>query len=200
MQDDWRDQNSDSENESGGDFDALSAVSSAEHNDDSDFEYDTVRELIEAVTRDTNRVGRMEPMEFLEWACGLPITPEPIALPSVLFECADEIRKLSKAQLHNRRRAALQHWQQRKAMTAAAWKVFSPPVWTQMHQHKCVAQERYEKLPWNIQSVLGPEKNLILLAEMLAAAKAVDEHLVRDLEEGMRALLVVRECPKPGPA
>ena len=66
------------------------------------------------------------------------------------------VTSLSPAQLQSCRQRARQHWSERKRVL--------DPVW----------ERQLKALPWHVRSVLGPKKNLLLLAELLAVTSSQD--------------------------
>ena len=93
----------------------------------------------------------MTPWDHLEWAQSLPRVSGFVPLPPVLARavqrctamCADEVRAF--------RAERLEFWRERERVTGLAW-----------------AQER-AKLPFHVREVLGPDKNIRLLAEIASA-------------------------------
>ena len=77
----------------------------------------------------------------------------------------------------DKRVAAVQHWSERKRMLDPAWRT----TWA--------------SLPPHVQSVLGPKKNLLLLAEMLDRAGSPDTLLVPHLTFGFP---LIGQLPRSG--
>ena len=73
---------------------------------------------------------------------------------------------MSVAELQATRCSALEFWRQRKLVTDPQW------------------QSLFKRLPVHCQSVLGPEKNLLLFKEMLDAICWPDQHLFHNLCHG----------------
>ena len=98
----------------------------------------------------------MSPADHFEWALKLPAVVSGSRLPEVLENAVCRSASMSPAELHEHRVRALAHWEERKRVT--------DPLWRQA----------FQRLPWHCQSVLGPEKNLFLLQEMLESIKWPD--------------------------
>ena len=116
------------------------------------------------------------PLSHLDWALRLPRCTGALETPeayrsAINWHCADPSAVLSF------RTRQLAFWRHRQRVTAPAW----------------LAQ--YAGLPAHVRSILGPEKNLVLLAEMLEAARSPDLELPADLADGFP---LVGEIPRSG--
>ena len=96
----------------------------------------------------------------LEWALSLPAAEEPDAMPAILSEALQRAESCTDSQLQAHRASRLQHWAERKRVTGPAW------------------QQAFSQLPAHCKCVLGPEKNLFLLAEMLESVEWPDTSLI----------------------
>jgi len=121
--------------------------------------------FVQALLADVERLDKMSPVEHLYWARTLPVCSDPEA-PEHLRLALARILQLSPVELQESREAAKRHWSERKRVL--------DPEWEQL----------YGKLPQHVQSVLGPKKNLLLLAELLAAAHSPDHKLLEHLLQG----------------
>ena len=108
----------------------------------------------------------LNPLEHLEWALSLPPAEEFQSLPVCLEAWLDTELALDAPSLAKVRFESLQRWRERKRVL--------DPLWAR----------ELALLPEHVQSVLGPKKNLLLLAEMLQAIQWPDQRLVDDLKQG----------------
>ena len=111
-------------------------------------------------------VDSLSPLDHLEWALTLPPGEDSLAVSSSLAAWLDKELSLDASSLAQIRFDSLQHWRDRKRML--------DPLWAR----------ELALLPEHVQSVLGPKKNLLLLAEMLQAIEWPDQALVEDLKRG----------------
>ena len=118
----------------------------------------------------------MSPADHFEWALKLPAVVSGVRLPEVLENAVCRSASMSPVELHEHRERALAHWEERKRVT--------DPLWRQA----------FQRLPWHCQSVLGPEKNLFLLQEMLGSIRWPDAGLVNSLAFGFPIVGQLEPC------
>ena len=122
--------------------------------------------LVEDLNADTERLKTMTPIDHQDWARSLPsICKE----SSRGMETIITIRKLlhrSNEEVMGERAAAVLYWEQRKEKLDKQW------------------HEIFPSLPWNVQSTLGQEKNILLLKEMMEEAGSPDTDLCAHLMNG----------------
>ena len=111
----------------------------------------------------------LNPLEHLEWALSIPPAEDFQSLPVNLEAWLDRELALDGLSLAKARFESLQHWRDRKRVL--------DPLWAR----------ELALLPEHVQSVLGPKKNLLLLAEMLQAIQWPDQRLVVDLKQGFHS-------------
>jgi len=121
--------------------------------------------FVQALLEDSERLDRMSPVEHLRWARTLPGSSEPQA-PEHLKLAMARILQLSPVEAQESRAAAVRHWEERKRVLDPEW------------------ERLFWSLPEHLRSVLGPKKNLLLLAELLAAAHHPDSRLIEHLLQG----------------
>ena len=106
------------------------------------------------------------PSDHLRWASGLPEADDSPRVPTFLNGHFARSVSMSVAELQTARQSALAFWKHRKLVTDPQW------------------QTIFRSLPAHCQSVLGPEKNLLLLKEMLEAIAWPNNTLFRNLCNG----------------
>ena len=131
---------------------------------------------VNSLLQDVHRLANMSPVSHFKWALALPPCLGVFRVPasaqsSVLHESGD------RSSLHSFRASALAFWRERKRVTDFEW------------------QREFRTLPAHVQAVLGPDKNLLLLAEMLEASNSPDAQLVDSLRGGFK---LVGEIPPSG--
>jgi len=107
----------------------------------------------------------MDPLAHLDWALCLPRCAGAFDLPeasksTINWHCADP------SAVQKFRWRQLQYWQHRQRVTAPEWR------------------DQYVRLPAHVRAILGPEKNLVLFAEMLKASGSPDAGLPAALAQG----------------
>ena len=135
-----------------------------------------VRDCVHKFLRDPALSG-MCPLDHLDWALDLPSCDGSLVVPEAIAAPLEVALGLSGPALAQARADGLRHWRERKRML--------DPVWA----HK------FASLPAHVQSVLGPKKNLLVLAEMLEAISWPDVRLIADLQNGFPLL---GEIPRSG--
>ena len=111
--------------------------------------------FVQALLEDAERLDRMSPLEHLYWARSMPKCADPQA-PEHLRAALNSVLSLTRQEMNARREAARQHWLERKRVL--------DPMW----------EYQFRLLPEHVRSILGPKKNLLLLAELLTAAGSPD--------------------------
>ena len=112
----------------------------------------------------------MSPWTHLEWAHSLPRVSGFSPLPPVLAHAVQRSSAMSVAELNALRAERLDYWRKRERVTSQAW------------------QRERADLPSHVRQVLGPDKNLRLLAEIASAMEWPDSALVVDLARGFPLL------------
>ena len=107
----------------------------------------------------------MDPFSHLDWALRLPRCTGALRVPeaskvAINWHCADP------SAVYAFRKHQLEYWQHRRRVTAPAWR------------------DQYERLPAHVRAILGPDKNLVLFAEMLEASGSKDAGLPAALARG----------------
>jgi len=132
--------------------------------------------FVQRLLQDSERLDRMSPIEHLRWARLLPKCSDPQA-PEHLKLALARVLQLPAQEAQESRDAAIRHWEERKQVL--------DPEWAHL----------YRSLPEHVRSVLGPKKNLLILAELLAAAHHPDDLLIENLLQGFH---LVGQLPRSG--
>ena len=125
-----------------------------------------VRAAVVALLDDKSRISSMSPLEHWQWATHLPACCDVPEVPALLRTAMDRSLALPADALQKCRQNAKLQWTERKRVLDPIWEI------------------QWRRLPPHIRTVLGPKKNLLLFAEMLAAAQCPDENLVACLKGG----------------
>jgi hypothetical protein len=125
----------------------------------------------------SSHIATMTPIEHWEWALSLPVSSEERIVPDMLGTASDWALESTPTSLNTHRSAAVIHWAERKDALHDRWRL------------------ELATLPRHVQSVLGPEKNLLLLEEMLTAAGSTDVNLVQCLRDGFP---LIDKLPRSG--
>ena len=115
-------------------------------------------------------MGAMFPWAHLEWAHSLPRVSSFLPLSPLLSRAVERSTAMSASDLCVFRAERLELWRERERVTSQAW-----------------AQE-LATLPCHVRSVLGPDKNIRLLAEIASAMEWPDAALAEDLQHGFPLL------------
>ena len=132
-------------------------------------DFTELRRHVQEFLADAARLERMSPWDHLAWAQDLPRFSEEIRLPTAQAAALHR-HSADPEGLHEFRKTAYNHWQERKRVTE--------PVWQRLRG----------SLDPHVQRVLGPEKNLLLFTEMLRACGSPDVHLPHCLAHGFPLL------------
>ena len=133
-----------------------------------------------AFLADTETASRMSPLEHLEWVRrSLPLISDRCQAPDILEDALKVNSEFTPKEISNLRAEARQHWLERKRVL--------DPTWRNM----------FTALPEHVRSVLGPEKNLLLLGEMLQRAGSRDHSLIEHLSQGFP---MIGRLPRSGSA
>ena len=130
------------------------------------YDFDAIREEVEALLTDTARMAVMDPFDHLEWALALPLCMGLSRPPELLGRAAHRCSALGPRALHAHRRKTLDGWLERKRVL--------DPIWSHVR----------ESLPSHVSEMFSPNKNILLLREILVSARFPDESLVDDLAHG----------------
>ena len=130
------------------------------------YDFDAVREVVEALLADSVMLARMSPLAHLKWALSLPLCMGLSRPPELLARAAHRSSALGSRALQDHRRKTLDAWLERKRVL--------DPMWRHL----------WESLPPHVRDVLGPKKNLQLLRDILVSAGHHDNSLVEDLAQG----------------
>ena len=131
---------------------------------------------VHSLNSDKSRCAVMSPADHFEWALALPPVVPGISLPGTLANAVGKSARMPQAELHEHRGSALSYWMERKRVT--------DPLW----------QQAFSRLPSHCQSVLGPEKNLFVLKEMLEFIRWPDAELVHSLTFGFPIVGRLEPC------
>ena len=112
----------------------------------------------------------MDPWGHLDWSLSLPSGEEPVAAPTIIVEALGRAESFRDSELQAHRAERIRHWTERKRVLDSSWR------------------EDFCTLPPHCQRVLGPNKNLHLLAEMVQSVDWPDDGLVHDLAFGFPLL------------
>ena len=80
-----------------------------------------LRQAVDDLLSDVERIGQMTPLDHWEWARRLPEGEEPRQLPDTWSDAVEARSALDERELHYRRAAALRHWGSRKRVLDPAW-------------------------------------------------------------------------------
>ena len=125
-----------------------------------DLDFEAVQGEVRSLLLDVERLSSMSPFDHLRWSEQLP-TCAGFARPPKHLETATLCsEKMPTQELHDFRLAAKRHWAERKRMLDLVW----PDI--------------AAGLPAHVRQVIGPKKNLLVLAELLDAAAAPKGHVI----------------------
>ena len=133
------------------------------------------RQLVETLNNDKNRLMTMTPTDHLRWVKSLP------AMQLCTSTSASVQQGIGKLLTHNleeiiaQRKRSWQYWSRRKIELQQSWRNF------------------LENAPETVRSVLGEDKNIFLLREMLEAAGAEDLRVCEELIQGFALMGILEQ-------